>query len=257
MARRVEGKVAFITGSASGLGRATAQLLAAEGAKVIIADINEEKGQATAAEIGASAKFVKLDVANEQNWDDAMAEAQAAFGTINVLVNSAGISVPATIEDASFDHWRQLMSINLDGTFLGCRAGVKAMRENGGSIINMASAMGKKASPEFPAYGATKSAIIHLTKCIALHCGQARLPIRCNTVAPGAIHTEMFDVYLEEGMAAGATEEQVMKAFSKGHMAGRIGRPEEVANLILFLASDESSFCTGSDYAVDSGLAIS
>ncbi len=255
---RLDGKTAIITGGSSGLGAATARRFVEEGAKVALADINDEKGQKLADEIGAA--FLHLDVTQEEEWDGLFAKAEAALGApVNVLVNSAGISIPSNIEQATMKHWRKIMSINLDGTFMGCRAAVRAMRpvaEAGGrcAIVNFASSMGMKAGSAFAAYGASKAAIRHLSKTTALHCGEQGLDIRCNTVLPGAIHTEMFDQYIEQGMKAGATEEQVIQSFATGHMAGRIGKPVEVADMVLFLSSDEAGFCTGADYLVDSGF---
>ena len=255
---RLDGKTAIITGGSSGLGAATARRFVEEGAKVALADINDEKGQKLADEIGAA--FLHLDVTQEEEWDGLFAKTAEALGApVNVLVNSAGISIPSNIEQATMKHWRKIMSINLDGTFMGCRAAVRAMRpvaEAGGrcAIVNFASSMGMKAGSAFAAYGASKAAIRHLSKTTALHCGEQGLDIRCNTVLPGAIHTEMFDQYIEQGMKAGATEEQVIQSFATGHMAGRIGKPVEVADMVLFLSSDEAGFCTGADYLVDSGF---
>ena len=154
---RVEGKTAMITGGASGIGAATAQHLVREGARVVIADLQEEAGQKLAKQLGDAAVFLKLDVSSEEDWKLGMPTAERAFGPLKVLVNAAGISVPAPIEEASFEHWKQTMAVNADGVFLGCRAGVAAMRRSGGgSIVNISSTLGLRGGALFSAYSASK-----------------------------------------------------------------------------------------------------
>lgn len=251
---RLSGKIVLISGGASGIGAAAARRMAAEGAKVVLGDIQEEKGQALAREIGAAAHFVRLDVTDEAQWTAATETAKRQFGGLTTVVNSAGVSIPATIEDASLEHFRQTIAINLDGTFLGCKAGVAALKGGkGGAIVNVGSTLGVRAGAIFTAYSASKGGVRMLTKAVALHCAEQGYDIRVNCMLPGAIHTEMVDGYIANGIAAGATREQVIEGFASVHPLKRLGKPEEAANAIVFLASDESSFSTGGEIAVDGG----
>jgi len=256
MANRLTGKSALITGGASGLGAACARAFVAQGATVTLADIDHEKGQALAQELGDGVQFVGLDVTDEQGWHDALKAHHDAFGALSILVHSAGISIPSSIEDATFDHWRQIQSTNLDGTFLALKAGVEAMKNKGGSIITMGSTLGRKAASPFPAYGASKAAISQLSRSVALHCAEQKYGIRVNCVLPGAIHTEMFEAFIEQGVAMGASREQVIETFAAGHPLGRVGQPDEVAMACVYLASDEASYITGTDHRVDGGYCI-
>jgi len=248
---RVAGKVCLITGGASGLGRGTAKRLAAEGARVVIADRNAEGGAAVAAELGAPHRFELLDVTDEAGWERVIAATLAAFGRLDVLVNSAGIAVWGNIERLSLADWRLQHAVNADGTFLGCRAAIGAMKATGGgSIINLSSVAGLVGVPDAAAYSSSKGAVRLLSKSVALHCARAGYNIRCNSVHPSFIDTPMVD-----GVVGAAKDQAKMRAMIE-HAAplGRIGQVEEVANLILFLASDESRFITGSELAVDGGL---
>lgn len=248
---RLEGKRALITGGASGIGAATARLMAAEGARVAIADVQQERGQKLASELGDAGHFVRLDVTSEEDWTRAVAEAEAAFGGLDIFVHAAGISVPAPIDTASFDHWKQTMSVNADGVFLGCRAAVEALRKSGGgSIVNVSSTLGLKGGAPFPAYSASKGAVRMLTRCVAIRCAEEQWNIRCNSVHPGAIETPMVEPYV--GLAP--TREQGLKILASAHPMGRVGQPEEVANMIVFLSSDAASFVTGAEIPVDGGF---
>ncbi|MBI1186026.1 MAG: SDR family oxidoreductase [Alphaproteobacteria bacterium] len=257
MPGRLEGKVALISGGASGIGAAAAKRFVAEGARVVLGDVQTEKAERLAAELGASARSVALDVRDERQWADAAAAARSAFGSLTTVVNSAGISVPATIEDATLDHFRQTIAINLEGTFLGCKAAVAALKDGkGGAIVNVCSTLGVKAGAVFTAYSASKGGVRMLSKAVALHCAAQGYDIRVNTIFPGAIHTEMVEGYIAAGEAQGATRDQVIEGFAAAHALKRLGRPQEAADAILFYASDESSFCTGGELAVDGGLLI-
>jgi 3(or 17)beta-hydroxysteroid dehydrogenase len=251
---RLAEKVALISGGASGLGAATAKRFVEEGARVIIGDLQEEKGRAVAQELGDKAIFVKLDVTLEADWASAVKAAEARFGALTTVVNSAGISIPGSIEDETLEGFRRTLAINLEGTFLGCKYGIAALkRGKGGAIVNVASTLGVKAGAIFPSYGASKGGVRVLTRSVALHCAEQGYDIRVNAILPGAIHTEMVDGYIAQGIAAGATREQVIEGFASVHPMKRLGRPDEPANAIVFLASDESSFTTGADLPVDGG----
>lgn len=248
------GKIAFITGGASGIGAATARKFIAEGACVVLADLQEEKGYALARILGEKALFVRLDVTSEESWSGAIDAAQKKFGRLTTVVNSAGISIPATIEDETLAGFRKTLAINLEGTFLGCKFGVAALKkEKGAAIINIASTLGARAGAMFPSYAASKGGVRLLTRAVALHCAEQGYDIRVNAVLPGAIHTEMVEGYIAAGIAAGSTREAVIQGFAAVHPMKRLGKPEEPANAIAFLASDDADFITGADLPVDGG----
>lgn len=254
MTGRFAGKAAFITGGASGIGAETARRFIAEGGKAALADRDAAKGAALAAELGPDALFVALDVTQEDQWRAGVALAEAAFGGLHVIVNAAGISKPATIEQADMAHWRETLSINLDGAFLGCKIGLEALkRSGGGAIVNVASMLGARGGAIFPAYSASKWGMRGLTRSVALHCAEARLNVRANCVLPGAIETPMLEGYVQRGMAAGAPREAVLAGFAQAHALKRPGTAGEVAEAILFLASDAASFITGADLPVEGG----
>lgn len=247
---RVAGKVALVTGGASGLGEAIARLLAAEGARMIIADIDEGAGRAIAADIGrqgGEAVFERLDVTDEAAWDEVVGAVVARFGRLDVLVNNAGIA-PVGDMEMSFQLWREVMAVNLDGVFLGTRAAIRAMRAggHGGSIVNMSSTMGMVAEPTTAAYSASKGGVRSLTKAAALHCGAGGLPIRVNSVHPGMCMTPLVRGYLEAHPGAEAAQ-------IASHPIGYLGAPEDVAYGVLYLASDESRFSTGTELVIDGG----
>ncbi|MFT4134949.1 glucose 1-dehydrogenase [Microbacterium sp.] len=250
---RVEGKVAIVTGGAKGIGESTARILAAEGASVVITDLDAEAGQSVAASIDPSGEktlFIRQDVSDEAAWGDVIAQTLAKFGKLDVLVNNAGVGVTGSAEDTTLEQWRFVQSINLDAVFLGTRAAIGAMKDSGGgSIINLASIEGIIGDPNLAAYNASKGGVRIFTKSAALHCAKTGTGIRVNSVHPGYIWTPMVEAVAGEG----GDQDAGRKALESLHPIGRLGRPEEIAYGILFLASDESSFMTGAELVIDGG----
>ena len=238
---RLDGKVALITGGSRGQGEAEARRFAAEGAKVVIGDVRVDKGEAVAASIGDAAVFTHLDVSSEEEWAAAVALTTERFGGLDVLVNNAGIGYTARLENHTLEQWDQIIGVNQTGVFLGIRAAVAPMTERGGgSIVNISSGAGLRATKYMIAYAATKYAVTGMTASAALEL--ARYGIRVNSIHPGVIDTPML------GRASKA--DQVVK----GTPLRRMGTPDEIANVALFLASDESSFMTGAHVPVDGGV---
>ena len=237
---RLDGKVALITGGARGQGAAEARLFAAEGAKVLITDVLDDEGAALATELGGAVRYRHHDVTSAEEWAAAVEEATGTFGALNVLVNNAGIHSITRLEDETLDRFRRLIEVNLIGTFLGIQAALPAMRASGGgSIVNISSTAGMKGIPGHAAYGASKWGVRGLTKTAAAELGVDG--IRVNSVHPGAIKTAM--------LPGGPNAEERFA----GLPLGRSGEAEEVANLVLFLASDESSYITGTEHVIDGG----
>lgn len=246
---RFEGKIALITGAASGIGRATAAAMVAEGARVVIADIDEAAGQQATAELGSQARFQRLDVTDEASWQAAIAATMQEWGGLHVLVNSAGISPGDTVEDASLEHWHNVHAICLDGVFLGCKHGVPAIHASGGgAIVNISSVAGLIGVPRLASYSSAKAGVRNLTKSVALHCAQKGYAIRCNSIHPGPIDTPIL-----KQTHGGRLEPRHIEARERSIPMGRIGQAEEVAKPILFLASDDASFITGAELVVDGG----
>ena len=245
---RLEGKVALISGGARGQGAAEARLFSQEGAKVVIGDILDAEGQQVEAEIaetGGECVYVHLDVTSEEDWRAAIGEAVSRFGKLDVLVNNAGIFPPASIEDTTEELWDRIMDINGKGVFLGTKLAIPEMRKaGGGSIINISSVAGLRASAGAAAYGASKGAVRLFTKSTAVQ--YARDNIRANSVHPGVIETDMTLPNL-------LIDEDARRRSAERVPLGRIGMPEDVAYGVLFLASDESSFMTGSELVIDGG----
>jgi NAD(P)-dependent dehydrogenase (short-subunit alcohol dehydrogenase family) len=250
--RRLERKVALVTGAASGLGAESSRRLAREGAAVLLTDVTVEAGEAVAEEIasaGGRAAFVAHEVTSEADWERAVASAVERFGRLDVLVNNAGIGggmhelMTHTLED-----WRRVLSVNLDGVFLGLRyAGPAIAAAGGGSVINLSSIMGKVAMPGLAAYCASKGGVRLLTKAAALE--WAPHNIRVNSIHPGFIDTPMIANGLREVENSNEMREMIISR----HALGRLGEPREIADAVVFLASDESSFMTGSELVVDGG----
>lgn len=254
MSKRLAGKTALISGGASGIGAASAKLFIAEGAKVVIGDINSEKGQALADSYGDELSFIKLDVTSPSSWIKAVKFATQEMGGLTTLVNSAGVSIPGSIEEITLEDFQHTMSINLEGTFLGTQAGIKALKNvKGAAIVNVASTLGHRGGSFVPAYCASKGGVLLLTKASALHCSENGYSVRINTISPGAIHTEMVDPYIKAGIEAGGSAQDVINSFADNHPMKRLGTPDEPAHAIVFLASDESSYSTGIDIPVDGG----
>ena len=245
---RLEGKVALISGGARGQGAVEARLFASEGAKVVIGDILDDLGRQVEAEIaeaGGDITYVHLDVTSESDWEDAVRAAVDGYGKLDILVNNAGILIRASVEDTTVEDWDRLMDINAKGVFLGTRAAIPAMRDaGGGSIINISSVAGLQGSPQSAAYSSTKGAVRILTKSTAVQ--YAKENIRCNSVHPGIIYTDMTSDSLD-------TEEGQRNWMSRVPLR-RLGQSEDVANGVLFLASDESSYVTGSELVIDGGI---
>jgi len=248
---RVAGKVAIVTGAASGMGKADAQLLAAEGAKVVVTDLNETDGQAVADAIGENAVFMRLNVTDEDNWKSVVAATVEQFGQLDILVNNAGMIALGSIVDTDLKSWRQINSVNSDGVFLGCKHSIPAMAESGGgSIINMSSVAAIHGQSFVAAYTASKGAVRALTKSIAMFCKEQKNGIRCNSIHPDGVKTPMV-VKVATGKET-ATAEDIEKIGELGNMC----EPEDIANLVLYLASDESRFVNGAEMLIDNASTI-
>ena len=248
---RLDGKVVLVSGGASGIGAETARLVVREGGKAVIADRDETRGRAVAEGLGSAALFVPLDVTDEPSWQKAVKAAADVFGGLHGLLNAAGVGVRNTIEDCTLEEYRRVNDVNALGTFLGCKAAITAMkRSGGGSIVNISSVLGLRGAPYAMAYCASKGAVRLLTKHVALHCAQMKYNIRCNSVHPGYIDTPMIAPRLEAPVGNMTTRQWLEEL----HPLARLGRAEEVAAMILFLLSDESSFSTGSEFVCDGGL---
>lgn len=256
-AGRLTGKVALVTGAARGIGLAIAHAFVREGATVWCTDIADAAGEASAAALGDLARYRRLDVRREDDWDAVVAAILAADGRLDVLVNNAGITGfedaagPHDPEHASLDAWRAVHATNLDGTFLGCRAALRAMRRTGtGSIINMSSRSGVVGIPGAAAYASSKAAIRNHTKSVALYAAQQGWTVRCNSVHPAAVLTPMWEPVL----GTGAQRDANLKAFVADTPLRRFGLPEEVAAVAVLLASDEATYITGAEFTIDGGI---
>ncbi|MFD2682495.1 glucose 1-dehydrogenase [Bacillus seohaeanensis] len=239
---RLTDKVAIITGGARGMGATHARLFINEGAKVIIADILEQEGQALAKELGENATFFKLDVTKATNWEEVISATEKTFGPVNILVNNAGITMSKSIEETSEEEYRRIIDINQVSVFLGIKAVIPSMKKaNSGSIVNISSINGLVGGAV--GYTDSKFAVRGLTKAAAL--GLSHYGIRVNSVHPGVIETPM----IKQEDSKDAIEE-----FAKYIPVKRVAKPEEVSNMVLYLASDESSYSTGSEFVVDGGI---
>lgn len=250
---RVEGKTALVTGAGLGLGRATALLLAREGARVVATDIKERDGNSVVDEIiadGGEAMFLRQDVSNEAAWAATVAATVDRFGKLDVLVNNAGIVLGADTESTTLQQWRALMSINLDGVFLGTKAAITAMKQSGGgSIVNLSSIAGIIGIAGAAAYCSSKGGVRNFTKAVALECARAGNRIRVNSIHPGYIWTPMVENFL----ALAPDPVAARAAAAAAHPVGHMGEPDDVAYGVLYLASDESKFVTGAELVIDGG----
>ena len=266
---RLSNKAAVVTGAARGIGAAIAKAFADEGARVVCTDIDDELGEQTAAAIGA--EYRRLDVRDEDDWRRVLDAVARDLGSLDVLVNNAGITgfdpppaSPHDPEHTALDEWRAVLATNLDGVFLGCKHAIRVMRATqdtapGGSqsstprpasIINLGSRSGVVGIPRAAAYAASKAGVRNHTKTVALYCAEEGLPIRCNVIQPAAVLTPMWDPILRQG----PSREETMRAMVADTPLKRFGTPEEVAALAVYLASDESAYCTGAEFTIDGGL---
>ncbi len=258
---RLQNKIALITGAAQGIGKAIAQAFHAEGATVIVTDIQNDKGLGVSEQLTGS-HFKLLDVTQETQWQQVTDWVLNTFGGLDILVNNAGIagffetSGPHNPEDFDLDSWRKVHAVNLDGTALGCKYAIKMMKHRHspkqprGSIVNISSRSGIVGIPQMPAYAASKAAVRNHTKSVALYCAESGYKIRCNSIHPGAILTEMWDAMLGEG----EQRQHAIASVAKGVPLGSMGEPNDVAFAALYLASEESQYITGTELHVDGGI---
>jgi 3(or 17)beta-hydroxysteroid dehydrogenase len=248
---RVENKVAIVTGAASGLGLACARMLAREGARVVLTDRNAEGGAHAAAALGAPHYFRALDVTDAATWTAVVDEAVATFGRLDILVNSAGLGVVGDIETATVKEMRLMYAVNVEGVFLGCQNAVRVMKQTGGgSIINLSSVAGLIGEGTLAGYCASKGAVRLLSKSVALLCARRKYDIRCNSVHPSFIDTPMV---ADMCNAMGGDPAKARDRLTHAAALGRLGEPDEVAYMVLYLASDESRFVTGAELVIDGG----
>jgi NAD(P)-dependent dehydrogenase (short-subunit alcohol dehydrogenase family) len=254
MSGRVAGKIVLITGGASGIGLASAETCAGEGAVVIITDLNVREGEAQAKRLvaeGLKVEFLEQDVTSETDWRRVVDEVVRRHGQLDVLVNNAGIATIAPLEQETLDGWRKTQAVNMEGVFLGCREAVRVMKNRGGSIVNISSIEGLIGEPLLPAYNASKGGVRLFTKSVALYCAQQGYGIRANSVHPGLIGTPLvanFFANMPPEQAAALQQDVLSRIPLK-----RAGEPGDIGNGVLFLASDESSYMTGSELVIDGG----
>lgn len=252
---RLSGKIALVTGAASGLGLAIAARFLGEGARVILTDRDESRLRERADALGEGAAAQRLDVTSEEDWRAAIAAVSQRFGELHILVNNAGICVPGTIEQTSLDQWRSTHAVNLDSVFLGCREAlplIAATCRDGtarGSILNISSVSGIIAGANLASYNSSKAAVRHLTKSIALHCAREGYPVTCNSLHPTFIDTPLLD-----GFAQGGERETTLAKLARQIPVGRIGQPDDVAFAAVYFCSDEASFVTGAELVIDGGI---
>jgi NAD(P)-dependent dehydrogenase (short-subunit alcohol dehydrogenase family) len=251
---RVNDKIALVTGAAQGLGAATARLLAREGATVFLTDLNEtgvtDQARQINEQFAGRAIALQQDVTDAGRWTQVLQEIAERSGALHVLVNNAGIGSVGSIEDESFEQWRHVHAVDLDSVFHACQQALPLMAASGGgSIVNISSISGVIASHNLAAYNSAKAAVRHLSKSIALHCARAGNGVRCNSVHPAFIDTPILD-----GMAGSTDRDTVLAKLSRQIPLGRVGKPDDVAFAVLYLASDESAFVTGTEIRIDGGI---
>ena len=257
---RVQGRIALVTGAAQGLGLAIAGRLAEEGAILIVTDIKAPEIESVATRLGATAMV--QDVASEPGWIALMAEVEARFGGLHILVNNAGIEgdpdAAKDPEHAPVEDWNRIFAVNGTGVFLACKHGIGLMaKSGGGSIVNLSSVASLVPTPFLTAYGATKAAVEHLTRSVALHCAQAGHRIRCNSVHPGQVRTPMLaELFERMGAQMGLSAQAFSDEFVKGIPMGDYQDPVDIGNLVLFLASEEARYITGQAIACDGGFTL-
>lgn len=257
MAGRCAGKLALVTGAAQGLGAAHARRLAEEGARVLCTDINGDGAAATAEAIdrirgGGTAFAIAHDVTDPKQWDAAIGAARERLGGLNVLVNNAGIGVGGNIETCDFEDWKRCFAVNVDSIFHGVQKALPLMREHApGSIVNISSIAGLIASDTMPAYNASKAAVWMLTKSIALHCAKNNMGIRCNSVHPTFVDTPILDGTARH---SGLDKDVLLEKLARQIPLKFVGEPDDIANAVVYLASDESRFMTGAELKLDGGI---
>ena len=262
MGARVDGKVALVTGAASGIGRACAERLAAEGATVVLTDVQDGAAAADAIRAaGGRAEFLMQDVTREEAWVEVIAAIKARHGRLDILVNNAGIAVGGSILEMSLADFQKQTAVNVDGVFLGCKHAIPLMREGagGGSIVNMSSVAGLKGSAILAGYCATKGAVRLFTKSVAMECADARDGIRVNSVHPGIIETPIWDSIMtgQLGTNLGPARSGAIETMAESAVPLAVkGLPEDVANGVLWLASDESRYVTGAELVIDGGMSV-
>ncbi len=254
---QVSGKVAIVTGGASGIGAACAETLAREGAKVVVTDVDDKMGNEVVARIaaaGGTAMFLFQDVTEEQRWPEVIAAAEKAYGRLDIMVANAGIGVSVPFfADMSLTEWRRQQAINLDGVFMSAKYAVPAMkRAGGGSIVMMSSVAGLRGSPGLAAYCATKGGVRLFAKAVALECAQMNLNIRCNSVHPGLIETPIW-TKLQSSAGRNISADLAVRAKAAVPLS-RVGVPQDIADGVLFLCSDASSYITGQELVIDGGI---
>jgi NAD(P)-dependent dehydrogenase (short-subunit alcohol dehydrogenase family) len=260
MAGRVAGKVALVTGGASGIGRGCAERLAAEGARVVITDVQDPKGEEAVQAIaaaGGTARYLRHDVTDEAAWSSVIADIAAHEGRLDILVNNAGIGLASSVLDMSLADWRKQTAVNLDGVFLGVKHSIPLMRKGGGgSIVNMSSVAGLKGAPSLAGYCATKGGVRLFTKAVAMECANAKDGIRVNSVHPGIIETPIWLSILNPANPGANAPPDLDALSTMAVPLGVKGYPEDIAAGVLWLASDESRYVTGAELVIDGGLSV-
>ena len=255
MSNRLAGKIALVTGAASGLGAAMAAMFVAQGARVVLTDLNGDGAAAKAKALGDNAVGTMHDVTSPEQWEVALAFAEAAFGGLHILVNNAGIGINGTIESTSYDDWRLTHAVDLDSVFYGCKLALPLMARTCardgklGSILNISSIAGVIAAANMAAYNSAKAGVRHLTKSVALHCAKERYGITCNSIHPVFIDTPILD-----GITAGMDRAEALAKLGRQIPLGRVGEPDDVAYGAVYLVSDEAKFVTGSELYIDGGI---
>jgi 3(or 17)beta-hydroxysteroid dehydrogenase len=247
---RVDNKTIIVTGAAAGIGYEIAKRLVVEGARVVVADVRAEAATEAAASLGEAAWGVALDVRDDAAWGRMMELAATRFGRIDAMVNNAGIAAtshPQDVEHVAVEDWRAIQAVNVEGVLLGCQHAIRALRQAGGSIVNLSSIAALVGTPTLAAYGASKAAVTQLTKTVALHCARKGYKIRCNSVHPGLVATGLFE-------ATFSAEERTEKL--KTIPLGEFAKPQEVAAMVLYLVSDESAHVTGARFVIDGGMTM-